>query len=372
MRSYVTIALATCSVGTAAFAGGLERTEQSVGVLFEQGRHLEVGLSFGMPDVTGTASALTPTPGAASGDIGDSFNQIRLAYKDDINDRLSYALIFDQPYGADVTYEASNYFASNSTANVDTNTLTGILQYNLNPTATGGGFSVFGGLRAQRMGASADIPFLGNYVVSTEDDWGYGYLAGVAYEKPEIALRVALSYGSEIEHNLDTQEQLGAATGSSTTEISTPEFWQLEFQSGVAPKTLVLGAVRYVPWSNFEIAPQLYTSTTGSPLAFFEDDRTTYRLGIARQFTNDFSGFFSLGYEESTGSPTTNFTPVDGFMSYSVGAVYNFSENGKLRVGVRYADLGDADTVLGGNTPAGVFEDNEAWGLGLTVSFKLD
>jgi len=372
MRSYVTAALAGCTICTSAFAGGLERTDQSVGVLFEEGRHLEFGLTFGMPDVSGVGSAITPTPGADTGDIGDSFTQVRLAFKDDINDRLSYAVIFDQPYGADVTYDNSAYFASNSTASFETNTLTGILQYNFNTTANGGGFSVYGGLRAQRVSASADIPFLGNYEVSTDADWGFGYLAGVAYEKPEIALRVSLTYGSEIEHQLPSEEQLGAATGSSDTEITTPEYWQLEFQSGVAPKTLVFGSVRYVPWSEFEIAPQLYTTTTGSPLAFFEDDRTTYRLGVARQFTKDLSVFFAVGYEESTGSPTTNFTPVDGFMSYSVGAIYNFSDKASIRVGVRYADLGDADTVLGGAAPAGIFENNEAWGVGFTVSFKLD
>ena len=79
------------------------------------------------PDVSGTGSALTPTPGAESGDIANNFTQGRLAFKDDINDKLSYALIFDQPYGADVTYDPSTYFASNATAFVDTNTITGIL-----------------------------------------------------------------------------------------------------------------------------------------------------------------------------------------------------------------------------------------------------
>ena len=372
MRSYATAALAGCTICTTAYAGGLERTDQSVAVLFEQGRHLELGLTFGMPDVSGVGSAITPTPDAASGDIGDSYTQFRFAFKDDINDRLSYAVIFDQPYGADITYESSDYFASNSAASVETDTLTGIIQYNVNPSANGGGISVYGGVRAQRLGADADIPFLGNYEVTTEADWGYGYLMGLAYEKPEIALRVSLTYGSEIEHQLPSEEQLGLATGSSDTEITTPEYWQLEFQSGVAPKTLVFGSVRFVPWSDFEIAPQLYTTTTGSPLAFFEDDRTTYRLGIARQFTQKQSGFFSIGYEKSTDNPTTNFTPVDGFMSYSVGTTYDFSDNGKIRVGVRYADVGDANTVLGGASPAGIFENNEAWGVGVSVSFKLD
>lgn len=372
MRSYVTAAFAGCTICTSAFAGGLERTDQSVGVLFEEGSHLELGLTFAFPDVSGVGSTLSPTPGAESGDIADEYTQARLAYKADINDRLSYAFIYDQPYGADVTYEKSRYFASNSSAFVDTNALTGILQYNLSSSDDGGGFSVFGGLRAQRMGAGADIPFLGKYVITTDDDWGYGYLAGVAYEKPEIALRVSLTYTSEIEHKLPSEERLGMATGSSDTEITTPESWYLEFQSGVAPKTLVFGSVRYVPWSDFEIAPKLYTRVTGAPLAFFEDNRTTYRLGVGRQFTNDLSGFVVLGYEAETGSPTTNFTPVDGFISYTVGGTYNFSDRGKIRLGIRYADVGDADTVLQGRSPAGIFENNDAWGVGLTVSFNLD
>ena len=50
-------------------------------------------------------------------------------------------------------------------------------------------FKLYGGLRAQRLdGDAAQIPFIGptaglpGYTVNTDNDWGYGYLVGAAYE----------------------------------------------------------------------------------------------------------------------------------------------------------------------------------------------
>jgi len=366
------------ALGGAANAGGFERADQSVAVLFEKGRHLEFGAVYGIPEATGVATDLTPTPGQESGDIAEEFLNLRFAFKDDINESFSYAVILDQPYGANIAYPTSSYFASNAKAELTTYALTGILQYNLPETASlaGGRFSVYGGGRVQYVDASANIPFLRGYDVSADSDISPGFLVGAAWERPELGMRVSLTYTSEIKSDLDTVESfssgpLAGQTFNTTTALDTPSSLTLEAQTGLNPKTLLYGSVRYVPWSDFEVTPPVYGQVTGSPLVFFADDRTTYRLGLGRKLNDSWSVFGEVGFEETTGSPTTNLTPVDGFLSGTLGVSYKV-DRVRTTVGVRYADVGDADTTLQGRSPAGEFTDSSLLAIGVRIGIDLN
>jgi long-chain fatty acid transport protein len=374
MRYLATGSLVLLALATDLHAGGFERTEQSITTLFESGRHLGFGFSAGFPNVSGTASARTPTPGQESGNIGENFGNLSFAYKDDINDRLSYAILYGEPYGADIAYPISRYFASGSNAELRTRALTGILQYHLSEpgAAFGGQFSVYGGAIAQYIKASADVPFLRGYQVTSESQIGYGFLVGAAWERPELGQRISLTYSSEIQNDLPTQESFAGRPAVSTeTEIDTPESINLEFQTGLNPKTLLFGSIRWVPWGDFEVSPPLYYSVTGTPLAFFPDDTYTYRLGLGRKINDNWQVFGSLGYEGSSGEPTTNLTPVDGFTSYSAGATYR-QDKTRITVAARYVALGDANTILAGRSPAGQFTDNSLWGVGVQIAFDLN
>jgi long-subunit fatty acid transport protein len=366
------------ALGGAAHAGGFERADQSVAVLFEKGRQLEFGAVYLIPEANGVASNLTPTPGQDSGDIAEESLNIRAAFKDDINESFSYAIILDQPYGANIAYPDSTYFARNSEAELTTYALTGILQYNLPESLglAGGRFSVYGGGRLQYVDASANIPFLNGYDVSADSAISPGFLVGAAWERPELGMRVSLTYTSEIQSDLDTSESFTVGGNvvrslDSTTSLDTPSSLFLEAQTGLNPKTLLYGSVRYVPWGDFEVTPPLYGQATGSALAFFADDRTTYRLGLGRKINDSWSVFGEVGFEESTGSPTTNITPTDGFLSGTLGVSYKV-DRVRTTLGVRYADVGDADTILGGRTPAGQFTDSQLVAIGVRIGIDLN
>lgn len=361
-RLFLTSTAITVLAGSA-IAGGIERTTQSVGVLFEEGRYLEIGGSFGNPSVSGVGGIGNPTPGVATGDMTESFLTLGAAYKADLNDTWSYALIYDQPYGADVLYPlGTGYAFQGSNAEFESHALTGIMQYNI-----GNGASVYGGLRAQSIEADAQLVFA-SYSVEGHRDFRLGYLVGAAYERPDIALRVALTYQSEIDHELDTTEVLGATTTTSTTDVTTPASLNLEFQSGVAEDTLVFGSVRWVEWSAFNINPAVYAATPafgGRPLVEFPDDRITYTLGLGRRINDQLSLLGSVSYEESTGTVTGNLGPTDGFASVGLGAVYT-KDNMKITAGIRYVDIGDADTTVNA-----LFRDNSAVGAGVKVGWSF-
>lgn len=371
----------------AAQAGGVDRSGQSMGVLFEQGTYGEFSFGSVSPNVSGTQVVTFPAAlggsmaGSGSDNMTERYLQIGAALKHDYGDRLSVALILDQPFGAHVDYDTgTGYFAAGASAQLKSEAVTTVARYKFNEN-----FSVHGGLRYQRLGAEAFIPYItlpagplagAPYAVTGSRDEGWGYLMGVAYERPDIALRVALTYNSSVRHDLDTVENsaIGIAN-SSTTEVETPQSVNLEFQTGIAKDTLLFGSVRWVDWSEFEIRPADYDTLTGtlaggagSALVAYEDDRITYNLGVGRRFTENWAGSVSVGYEPQTGSFASNLGPTDGVWSLGLGAAYTMDKV-ELSGGVRYAWIGDAETRVGPFSPAASFEDNHAVGVGFKVAY---
>ena len=380
MKKVLTATAALTIGATGAYAGGIERTNQSVGVLFEEGNYAEFSFASVSPKVSGvsdTASAAFPgaTAGQSSGNMAENYTKVGAAVKMQINDQFSAALIFDQPYGANVNYGDADatYFAIGASATLESSAVTALLKYTLPSNA-----SVYGGLRYQTLSAVASVPFLGTYSVDGEKDAGVGYVIGAAYEKPEIALRVALTYNSSIKHELTTTENslIIGVDQTSTTEIDTPQSVNLEVQSGIAANTLLFGSVRWVEWSAFDITPDGYLTTTdfldgpsgsGSSLVSYADDRFTYTLGLGRKFSDTWSGAVTATYEKTMGGPSTNLGPTDGILSLGLGGAYT-RDNMKISGGVSYSWIGDTFTGPEA-TPFANFDDNTAFGVGIKVGF---
>lgn len=365
MRHLLLSTAALSAAAGAAMAGGVERSNQSVGVLFEQGRYMELGFTTGDPSVSGSLQ-VAPSVFAQSDDMTERFFSFGAAYKADLNDTWSYALIYNQPFGANVSYPLIAYPFAGSTAKLKTHALTGILQYNLPSN-----MSLYGGLRVQSLDADATVnavPSFSGYEAAADPDVALGYLVGVAYERPDIALRVSLTYNSAIDHSLDTVET-GFTPGPvpSQTEITTPQSLHLEFQTGVAPDTLLFGGVRWVEWTEFQIAPAVYSSplAVGRPLVDYLDDRITYTLGLGRRLNEAWSVAASVSYEEHTGSITGNLGPTDGLFGVTLGGSYT-RDNMKVTAGVSYFDIGDATTNVGAR-----FTDNSAVGFGMKVGYTF-
>jgi len=346
----------------AASAGGIDRSGQSVAAIFETGNYLEFSLGSISPDVSGVATAFSPTPGGASGNMALNYLQLGGALKINIGQNLDAAIIVDQPFGSDVLYPAAPYFLSGSEAVLNTLAVTGLLKYHMPSN-----ISVYGGLRYQTMDANAVVTLVPGYTVQGAADGGVGYVVGVAYEKPDIALRVALTYNSEVKHSLATTE-FGVA--SPDTPITTPQSVNLEFQTGVAADTLVFGSVRWVDWTAFNISPAAYTGLTGDPLVSYSSDTVTYALGVGRKLNDSWSIAASLGYEAPVGGFASNLGPTDGKRSITLAASYTRG-NMEITSGVTYADVGDAQTTLVANLPAADFTGNQALGVGVKVGFSF-
>ena len=348
--------------GTAS-AGGIERTPFSSAILFEDGQYAEFSLGRVEPSVSGTQTsnfggAVPGATGASSGDVAPGYTTFSLGFKTQVAPRVALAFVVDQPIGADVNYRDPAYAYFGSTASVDTTAATALALYQVTDTV-----SVYGGVRAQQ--SKGQVQLFNGYGLETSRELDYGYLLGAAYEMPEIALRVALTYQSAITHDFGGTEFVGVTVPTSF-EVEVPQAVTLEFQSGVAEDTLVFGSVRWVDWSEFDITPQ----NLGAALVDYEEDTITYNLGVGRRFTEAWSGAVTASYEPGTQDLTSNLGPTDGVTSLGLAATYT---TGALEVtgGARYLWIGDADTRAPAPAPGsiGQFRDNDGFAVGLRVAY---
>lgn len=358
MRYFSATACAACLLTAGALsAAGLDRSGQPVGVLFQSGNHAELSFSYVQPEVSGTAF-----DGALPLDnIAGNFAQLSFSLKVDLNDRLSLAVILDQPYGADISYPASAdpYPFAGATATVRSQAITGLLQYRINDR-----FSVHGGLR----GVAVDAEFTQRgYTASLERATAVGHVVGVAYEIPDIALRAALTWSSATDFSSVTTEIRGTTQPfTSTTDFTLPQQITLDFQTGIAADTLLLAQVRWVEWTATDISPARYPASNG-PI-HYKHDRFSYTLGIDHRFSDSFSGAITLGYEPGTDTPVLVLGGTDGQYSLQAGGTYTIGDV-SLTGSVRHVWLGDA-TTESAFYPADL-RNNHAVALDLSVGYRF-
>ena len=382
MKKYLMTSAAVALCGSAVFAGGIDRSGQPIGIIFEEtgasGSYLQ--LSFGSID---------PTAGDTTTNVSDplnSYTQLSLGFKKDISDALSLSFIFDQPFGADVSYEATDPQAGGF-AEIESRAITALANYKL-----GNGFSVHGGIRALQVEGEIFTPSVVGFTsplvaavelrsLTADADWAIGAVAGVAYERPDIALRVSLTYSSGIDQEFTATEGIQAinqdvVTGAVTPTalptssddsftIKFPESWNLAFQTGVAADTLVFGSVRYVAWDGFDLT----TDGSNNNYVSFTEDTYTYSLGVGRRINDQLSLAVSLGYEAAGDRPsTTALAPTTGVRSITVGGTYAVSDTMSVRGGVTYAKPGQQTVPPNDAT---TFDDNEVIGVGVQLGVKF-
>lgn len=361
MNKYLVAAAAGALTAGSAYAGGIDRSGQGVNILFEEGNYFQFTFSHANPSATGT------NPIANSNDVLKPFNGTGFGYKHELTDRLDIALLYGQPFGAHVEYTdgllsaAEGPLPFNGLAEIDSDAFTALLQYDL-----GNGFSIHGGARALAVDGVIQSS-LG--VLSADSSYDFGGVLGVAYEKPEIALRVALTYSTAIDVSLDGTRSFPPIVepADRSFDVEFPESVNLDFQTGIAPKTLLFGSIRWVGWDGFSL------DTVDGQWVNFTDDTVTYSLGVGRQITDKLSLALRFGYESPGDRPsTTALAPTTGSRSVGLGGTYQVNEKLSISAGVTYSELGDQFVDLSSlGAPPLDFKDSDAWGAGFRIGYSF-
>ena len=278
---------------------------------------------------------------------------------------------------------------------VRTESITGILGAKFGANKE---FQAYGGPVAQRV--KADVKLRGDayssakgYTTHISNDQDYGWIAGMAYSKPEIALKAALTYRSEIKHNAKAFETFPIATAAGATaglalpttrhsdiEINTPESVNFDFQTGINPTMLATAKVRWVPWSDFAIVPSLYNDVSkvstkddeGLALVSYDEDQWQVELGLAKRMTPALAVTGTVGWDSGAGNPVTSLGPIEGYYSAGLGAKYNVTENWAVSAGGKYLWFGDAEGQIPNKNIVSDFEDNDGFALGVKLSYQAN
>lgn len=402
-KIYSAILLSTLPL-TPAFAAGLDRSGQSIAAFLQPGNYAEAGISVLDPEVQGKDNA-----GNKVSDMAEDYYFPTAAIKIQATDKISLGLLYDQPFGADSQYAPeSNAFATVNTntgvlegtsVEVKTNSITALIGYQPNEN-----WNVYAGPVYQSVKAKVSLrgtayrgpQVLGGYDIDLKESEAYGWLAGFAYSIPEIALKAAVTYRSEIKHELDTTETFGFGTDGALyipgltgtllgkpviptyhkAEITTPQSVNIDLQSGIAKNTLAFANIRWVHWDQFAVKPAYLSQLTGAltgkqqNLVDYSDDQWSANVGLGHKFNAKWSGSAAVGYDSGAGNPVTTLGPTEGYWSVGLGGQYSPAENYFIQAGVKYFWLGDAQAQTGGEVK-GSFEDNHAIGYGMKIGYRF-
>ena len=403
------IILATLPM-TGAFAAALDRSGQSIAAFLQPGNYFEAGISILDPDVSGTAT--TNYGGESTGDMAGDYYFPSAALKLQLTDHLSFGLIYDQPFGADAEYRSSSAFTSpngDTKVEVDTQNLSMIFGYqpteNWNFYAGGVYQTIKGNVELQGRaysGSPLTTTGFSGYKANISEDGATGWLAGFAYQIPEIALKASVTYRSEVEHSLVVNESsnglsvpsapipaiINANAGNGSTDITTPQSVNLDFQTGIMANTVAFANVRWVNWKDFAIRPYAFGVASGiagqSPtinkpngfdLVAYTDDQWSANVGVGRKLNDKWAGNVSVGWDSGAGDPITTLGPTEGYWNVGLGMQYNPTPATFIAGGVKYFWLGDAQAQTGAQFDTAnyvaEFNDNHALAYGLKMGYRF-
>lgn len=243
-------------------------------------------------------------------------------------------------------------------------------------------FQIYGGPVAQRVKGEVHLrgpayQVMTGYDAKIATDTQLGWAAGLAFYKPEIALKAALTYRSEIEHDSEIAETIPVTTyaGKKDFKVTLPDSWNLDFQTGVNPTTLLTAKVRYVPWSDFDIRPTQYTETTklrypqGLPIISYDKDQWSAEVGLGKRVSDRLAVSGAVGWDSGAGNPASSLGPIKGYYSLGLGARYNVTPEWSLSLGGKYFKFGDAQAQLPTKDKVGNFDSNDGYALGVKLAY---
>lgn len=377
-KIYSAILLSTLPL-TPALAAGLDRSGQSIAAFLQSGNYAEAGISVLDPTVKGKDLIKNNVS-----DMAEDYYFPSAAIKVQATEQISLGLLYDQPFGADAMYSLEQSMFTNgieaTKVEVETHNLTALIGYQ--PTEN---WNFYAGpvwqtveadisLRGQAYISPKDpTKVLSGYDIKIHEEEAFGWLAGFAYQIPEIALKTSVTYRSEIKHkakSVETHKLMPMLNVESQLDAITPQSVNIDFQTGVAANTLAFANIRWVHWDQFAVTPKFLNSASGNNLIDYSDDQISATVGVGHKFTSKWSGSASVGWDSGAGNPVTTLGPVEGFWSVGLGGQYSPAENYFIQAGVKYFWLGDA-TARTGTTDVGEFEDNYALGYGLKIGYRF-
>ncbi|MBH0058320.1 hypothetical protein I6F65_15275 [Pseudoalteromonas sp. SWXJZ94C] len=334
-------------ISSNALAGAIDFSGMPITKLFEEGTFIEATYSQISVDFSGTDIA-----GIDTGQLTDDIKVYSFTYKQDINEKLSFALIKDTPFYNETTYGEGFFAGVKNEVQVDS--ITGLLRYKLSEN-----WAVHGGISGHKKDATTYAPATlveGGYTLETKGNVSFGYVAGATYEIPQYHVLVGLTYFSDVDQELDATEN-GVETGK--FDVTTPESVNLDFRFPVSTENLVFGTVRWTNWDGYEVKPP-----SGFPIANISEDSYKYSLGALHLFTERWVGFVRGGYESGPNEEQTLNGFYGNIKQFGIGTSYTQDK-------VKVTGFVNRITTEARTGIIGAFDDGSVTALSLSIQYNF-
>ena len=361
-------------------ADGYERSNIDTSFLYENGNYAEFGFGIVAPSIPAKSSGVKFVD-----NVAPSFNAQTFAAKTSLGDSID-AGIWYASSGNGVLIDWGS--AVGIKADLEMPSLVGMLKYNLSDN-----LSLLGGLKRITMnsGSSVTLPVTAAHIASAQYSLSTASATtsvyGIAYERPEIALRIELLAEGDADISVPTTWSQTAASASGVTasgqsgtvEAGIGDAITLKFQTGIAANTLLFGSVRNSKWKNDQSSVPFVayipggggaTITTRGEVSDFGDGNS-YTLGVGRKISDGISISGSIYSDPSGGCDSISpLSPTCGTTSASLGAKIGLSDNANLSLGYTWSKRGDA-TIKSGTTTIAVTDSSIVTSVGAKLSYKF-
>jgi long-chain fatty acid transport protein len=365
IKGWATTAL-VCVGGSGAFAGGMEVTRLPTDMMFEKGNHVSISFGRFEPDVTDDLYA-------TEGSMYNDRSATTLTFKTQINDKISIGVAKYKSAEISLDYAESTALGgavTPVTVDLTVDTLALLGRYELNDN-----LSMIGGLKYSTGSGGGNVLSAPAGVIEAKDDSVLGGIVGVSYEKPEIALRISGIYQAKQDMAHSTTTNIGSGPiDLENTKSALPESFTLEFQSGIAPKTLLFGSIHRALWSDAHISFWSTDALGGGGVTGGYIQKSTWTnttslsLGIGRKLSDQWAVSASFNFEGSS-EPTGGslLSTTDGVRGITLGGKYTLDDM-TISAGINYSTLGDkAVSVAAFGGATGNFNNNSV----TTIGFKI-
>lgn len=400
------------ALSTHTYASALDQSGQSILPFLESGNYFEANAFAVDASISGVVhdrpNLVRENQTRDTGDIGQNVQFYTAALKLQLTDQFSFGLLYDQPFAAKTAYPlrpnnsySDNDFSQEGTSvDVESQDLSFIFGYS--PYKN---FQIYGGPVYQKVKGKASFRGMAyteafnGYEANFKEKGELGWLLGASYQIPEIALKAAVTYRSKIKYKFQVEESIfGEAlqfVEPAKTTIETPQSVNIDFQTGVAEKTIAYMNLRWVNWKDFNIRPTQYNALTASyldeltggaykegvDLDSYQKDQYNAIIGIGHQLTDKWSFATDVGWDSGTGDPASTLGPMKGSCSFGVGTQFNPAPNYFIAAGVKYYWLGDAKSEDGAYylpidgikelAEQAAFKNNHAIAYGLKIGYRF-
>ncbi|MDC0948003.1 outer membrane protein transport protein [Gammaproteobacteria bacterium] len=383
-KRILTVAVSLSLLSGAAIGGGFERSSRSGQpflLMFEDDSFVDLKVRHATFDHNGQQTR--PAPGYPADDVIQDYTDVQGAVRYAFNDTTGCMLQWDEPFAFDTDY--SNPFAFDQTYTKGSSSqFTAACDYEV--VTQYGQWDFAAGLRYLKLDAefasntnhnnpAVAQNFPSDIAVSLDSSYELGYVLGVAFEIPSIALRTALIYqpGIDIDFDGSVVDVVGIRSTDARASVSMPDVINFNIESGVTPQMLMGFNVRHATWSDLDTI----TVTSSSPanpnisLQLFDADTTEYSLYGGYRINDSVSLGARIIYEDAFGTKSAR-SPDNGRQTVGFGAAFKVSEQLKITPSLAWSQVGgDTTRINPSNGAQYQFADSDVWSFGLGVRYTF-